>query len=86
MLILFMVYLCGSGVYQHHHNPYSSGSAPQGAGQKKPLLGGDGHDLCHMGMFKEFQMKHGKFYDSPQGKDTAGRKIHRDIKALVGTY
>ncbi|XP_064602500.1 cathepsin L-like [Liolophura sinensis] len=52
----------------------------QAAGQKKPLLGGDGHDLCHMGMFKEFQMKHGKFYDSPQEEDQRYKIFCANVK------
>ncbi|XP_071162574.1 cathepsin L-like [Mytilus edulis] len=34
--------------------------------QPKPKFGNDGHDLCHGGMFKDFQKKHQKFYSTEE--------------------
>ena len=35
---------------------------------KKPLLGGDGHDVGNPGAFAEFKEKFGKEYKDDQGK------------------
>lgn len=48
---------------------YSTMCNPVHDKPKKPLIGGDGHDLCHPGMFKDFQTKQQKFYSSAEEEE-----------------